>query len=205
MADTKIILDPSRPMRTERVKETTKLGQEEMNQFLNAVDRAYAAKKPAAEDMSIIRQFLKDYPVLAKAVFPIVESTQDLIIKNLMGDYVVAETAIREQLLYIRDEMGYHDAPIMEKLLIEQIVTCWLRVQHCESIIAFMMGKDKSATVLNFWENRLSMCQRRYLAACETLAKIRKLKIPAMQVNIGDKQVNVSGDLKPGTTEIINV
>src|SRR5690242_15119602 len=79
VADTKIILDPSRPMRTERVKETTKLGQAEINQFLNAVDRADAAKKPAVEDMDIIRQFLKDYPILAKAVFPIVESTQDLI------------------------------------------------------------------------------------------------------------------------------
>jgi hypothetical protein len=194
MANTKIVLDPSRPMRTERVKETTKLGQEEINKFLNAVDRAYAEKKPAAEDMSIIRQFLKDYPVLAKTVYPIVESTQDLIIKNLMGDYAVAETAIREQLLYIRDEMGYHDAPILEKLLIEQIVTCWLRVQHCESIVAFMMGKDKSATVLNFWENRLSMCQRRYLAACESLAKIRKMSVPALQLNIGDKQINVAGN-----------
>jgi hypothetical protein len=194
MAGTKIILDPSRPLRTEKVKETTKLGQEEINKFLNAVDRAYAAKKPAPEDMDIIRQFLKDYPVLAKAVFPMAESTQDLIIKNLMGGQAVAETAVREQLLYIRDEMGYHDAPIMEKLLIEQIVTCWLRVQHCEGIIAFMMGKDKSATVLNFWENRLSMCQRRYLAACETLAKIRKMSVPALQLNIGDKQINVAGN-----------
>ena len=42
-------------------------------------------------------------------------------------------------------------------------------------------------------------------SSCESLAKIRKMAIPAVQVNIGDKQINVAGDLKPGTTEIINV
>ena len=42
-------------------------------------------------------------------------------------------------------------------------------------------------------------------AACESLAKIRKMAIPVVQVNIRDKQINVAGDLKPGTTEIINV
>jgi len=56
------------------------------------------------------------------------------------------------------------------------------------------MGKDRSIKVIEFWERRLSMSQRRYLAACETLAKIRKMSVPALQLNIGDKQINVAGN-----------
>lgn len=121
------------------------------------------------------------------------------------SDQRVTQIALEEYILSIRDEMGYHQAPIMEKLLIENIVTAWLRVQHCESQLAWRMTGSNSAATLEFWERRLSTCQRRYLAACETLAKIRKMRLPNIQLNIGDKQINATGDLKPGTTEIINV
>ncbi len=51
------------------------------------------------------------------------------------------------------------------------------------------------------WERRLSVAQHRYLLACQTLAKIRRLgsKYPNLQVNIATqngKQVNVAGDLR---------
>jgi hypothetical protein len=121
------------------------------------------------------------------------------------GEKEVLTMAMEEYTLYIRDEMGYHEAPIMEKLLIENIVICWLRLQHYEQQVAFRMKGSYSLPALEFWERRLSMAQRRYTAACETLAKIRKMKIPAVQFNIGEKQVNVAGDLKTGTTKIVNV
>jgi len=34
--------------------------------------------------------------------------------------------------------------------------------------------------------------QRRYLRACETLARVRRLRLPSMQINIGKKQLNVA-------------
>ena len=43
-----------------------------------------------------------------------------------------------------------------------------------------------------WWEKRLSGAQRRYLRACETLAKIRKMQLPMVQVNIGQQQLNVA-------------
>jgi hypothetical protein len=47
-----------------------------------------------------------------------------------------------------------------------------------------------------YWEKRLSAAQRRYLRACETLARVRKLTLGtlALQVNIaaaGGQQVNM--------------
>jgi hypothetical protein len=54
---------------------------------------------------------------------------------------------------------------------------------------------DKKAA---FWDKRLSAGQRRYLRACETLARVRKITRATMQINIagpGSQQLNVAGDL----------
>jgi len=45
----------------------------------------------------------------------------------------------------------------------------------------------------HFWDRRLSAAQRRHLRACETLARIRRMGIAALQVNIARQQVNVAG------------
>ena len=56
-----------------------------------------------------------------------------------------------------------------------------------------------STSSVDHWERRLSAAQRRYLRACESLARVRKLgrTTPALQLNIathGGQQVNVVTD-----------
>jgi hypothetical protein len=197
-----VMLDPRRQIRANKID----IAPEDADKLLGAVDRAAKAKKPAKEDLQLIRKFLIARPDFCRAVVDMSEVVQTELIKNMAGgSQAFVRMAIEEQALNVRDEMGYHDAPIMEKLLIENIVTSWLLLQHYEQQVAFRMTGSYSIPVLEFWERRLSKAQKRYLAACESLTKIRKMAIPAVQVNIGEKQINVAGDLKPGTTEIINV
>src|SRR5215212_2059045 len=153
--EVKIVVDPNRQIRIGKVKEKSRLAEADLNTFVDMVARAYQAKKPAKEDLQAIRVFLKDHPETCKAVFTLVDSTQSLMIKNIMGGLEVAEIAIEEYIVKIRDDMGYHDALVMEQLLIENIVTCWLHVQYCQGQLAMMMGKDRSIVVLEFWEKRL--------------------------------------------------
>jgi hypothetical protein len=40
-----------------------------------------------------------------------------------------------------------------------------------------------------FCQQRLSKAQARYLSAIRTLAQVRRLGVPAVQVNIGQQQV----------------
>jgi hypothetical protein len=42
-----------------------------------------------------------------------------------------------------------------------------------------------------FHQQRIERAQRQYLAAIRALAPVRKLGVPAVQVNIGEKQINV--------------
>jgi|GEM_PF-1187461 len=185
------VYEPRRQIRANKIP----ISKEDGDKLMELVSRAYMAKKPAKEDLNEIRKLLIDHPEFCKAIFGTVEVVQTEIIKNMLGgEQGVPIIALEEYTLSVRDEMGYHGAPIMEKLLIENIITCWLRMQHCEQQVAFRMNGSYSLTVLEFWERRLSMAQRRYLAACESLAKIRKMSVPALQLNIGDKQINVAGN-----------
>jgi len=187
------VYEPRRQIRANKIP----ISKEDADKLMELVSRAYKAKKPAKDDLNEIRKLLIDHPEFCKAIFGTVEVVQTEIIKAMIGgQQEVPTVALEEYILSVRDEMGYHSAPMMEKLLIENIVTCWLRMQHYEQQVAFRMKGSYTLTILEFWERRLTMAQRRYLAACESLAKIRKMAIPAVQLNIGDKQINVAGNLQ---------
>ncbi len=75
-----------------------------------------------------------------------------------------------------RRELGYADAPEMEKLLISHAVVCWLRLNMLEIFAAQALNQDAvSFKKAEFLEKRLVIAQRRFTRAVETLAKVRAL------------------------------
>ena len=112
-----------------------------------------------------------------------------------------ARSAIRKNVDVLMGYLGYSDASALEKLLIENIIITWLRLQCVEyQLVAFMGAGEVRMSVVEYWEKRLSISQRRHLHACETLARVRRLisAKPLLQVNIaanGGQQVNVAGDM----------
>jgi hypothetical protein len=191
----KIIVEPRRQMRINKIK----MDPARADEFMKVIERAYKAKKPAKDDLQTIRKFLIDYPEYCRVVFSMTEAVQQQIIKN-WGDDEVAKTAIEEHAVFVRDEMGYHDAPIMEKMLIDNIVTAWLRLQWLDYLVSAKMAGDFRIPHMEFWQKSLAMAQRNYLAACETLAKVRKMRLPNIQLNIGDKQINIAGNPQSGSS-----
>ena len=64
-------------------------------------------------------------------------------------------------------------------------------MQWVELQLASFMGLPEVRFVeIQHWEKRLNAAQRRFLRACESLARIRKMKLPPMQINIAQQQVN---------------
>jgi hypothetical protein len=51
----------------------------------------------------------------------------------------------------------------------------------------------------------MDRAHKRYLSAIKTLATVRKLALPVLQVNIAKKQVNVAGSCLPadGAKEVV--
>lgn len=179
-------------------RQSTKLDTSKINEFLEVVKQAYK-KKPSQKDLDELRKWINNYPELWRVVFDTAHVIEENFIKNMVGGKV-SIIAIQKNADEIRNEMDYSKVSIMEKMLIDNIVISWLGVQYCNYQLTTRMGREEKLVILEFWERRLSMSQRRYLLACETLEKVRRLKSrkPAVQVNIaaeGGQQVNVAGDI----------
>lgn len=93
-------------------------------------------------------------------------------------------------------QFGYESAPVIERLLIDHLLTCWLRMEHAEVVYnSKAIGQSLSMDVALYWEQHLAAAQRRWLAAVESLARVRRLaaRSPLFQVNIaqqGAQQIN---------------
>jgi len=84
------------------------------------------------------------------------------------------------------------NATNLEKLLAERIVVCKNQLLSCETLYAKRFKEGLTAQVAIILEKRIGMAQKRYFAAIKALAQIRRLQLPpTIQVNIGEKQVNL--------------
>ena len=88
------------------------------------------------------------------------------------------------------DLAGPNPTPI-ERLLVERVVACWLQVQDAD--VRYAQAKDLSLKWYEYCQRRMNHSHKRYLSAVKTLALVRKLAVPVLQVNIAKKQVNVAG------------
>ena len=91
----------------------------------------------------------------------------------------------------IRELSRPQDGPF-QRLLVEHVALCLLRLQYVESEYNRVMNREHALPLGDYWERPLAAAQRRFLRAAEALARIRRLALPALQVNIGEQQVNVA-------------
>ena len=103
----------------------------------------------------------------------------------------------KHRLQGLKKDLGYDDAPVLEKLLIQQAALCWLKLNLVELSYSSTMAQSITLTLGMYWEKHLTAAQKRFTRACETLARVRKLSrnTPALQFNIatsGGQQVNVA-------------
>lgn len=159
---------------------------QELRALVAQVDKG----KPGADDAAALRKFLNANPGLWRTTGDLAEQANLNMIEGMQ-----APKAMKESLKAGLNEMAAEltqpgDGPL-EMLIIQQIVGCWLRLSFVEFVVSrntvegnFTMPQGA------YWEKRLSASQRRYLRAIETLARVRKLQLPAVQINIGAQQVN---------------
>lgn len=152
-------------------------------------------ENPTPTDLEVVRQALREDPGLWQMVGDMADQAASGIVQNLHAT-PVARVIIKANYEGVKRDLGYESAPPLERLLIEQVALTWLRLHILEQhYTQSTMATANSLTIEsgNFWDRRLSAAQRRHLRACETLARIRKMGIAAVQVNIARQQVNIAG------------
>lgn len=108
-----------------------------------------------------------------------------------IGNTLIEEVT-RSAVETLKASLGYDSSPMLERLLIENICVAW--VINDQATIAYQhnTGGGKTYKQELHAERRLTSAQRRYLRAIDALGKIRKLKLPSLQINIASVQAAIN-------------
>jgi hypothetical protein len=151
------------------------------------------AESGDASTLPVLRQVLQADGALVEFAGNLAERHRRAVIESTAGNDLVCKEAIPRKLEQLRNDLAGKDLPPLERLLVERIVSCWLSLHEAE--LRFTQDPDLSVHQAVYWQERIDRAQRRYLAAIKTLAVIRKLAPPMLQVNIGQEQLNIAGRL----------
>jgi hypothetical protein len=147
-------------------------------------------ERPTADDRAELDRILRDVPAVWTVAGDVMNHTALGMINQMKGTYALTASLRTGWEQLQRDLARPSDGPL-EALLIQQIALAWLKLAYTEHHHRhFLMAGNVPITQCDFWERRLTAAQRRFLRATETLMRVRRLQLPAVQVNIAEQQVN---------------
>lgn len=104
------------------------------------------------------------------------------------GDATTATRAIATYDGKVRDMSKPGDTEL-EHSLVENVGLCLIRLQAVEAAYP----ERGNLKLIDFWDRHLAAAERRYQNACLTLARVRRLALPVLLLNIADKQQVIVG------------
>lgn len=161
--------------------------------------RALLKRTQAGDEgtVPVVRKILENPAMIPVFGGHLAEQVIGAFVTGLGGKDVGFREAMRKKLDLMRAELlGANPIPV-ERLLVERVLACWLQVQDAE-LRAGRSQTDATIRQIDFNQRRMDATNRRFLAAVKTLALVRRLAVPALQINLADKQVNVLAP--PATT-----
>jgi hypothetical protein len=168
---------------------TNKLTPDGIRAIIKATDKEH----PKPEDLEKMRQMFDTLPSLSMHAMNVFEIAEQSVIDQLSGGKTFTAECLRREQEAKRRALGYEGAPLLEKMLIQAVVLAWLRYCDLERRYSAVTGESHTLAIGVHWERRLSAAQHRYFRSVETLARVRKLTVGMLQINVagpGGQQVN---------------
>ena len=159
--------------------------QVKINELLELVKKADAEETGSRTHTIALSRFLDENPDLWREIHGMVESSLFYLAMTISeGGKGDLEMRVKE-CEALAEEMGYREAPAIERLLIKQIIgdsmrLYWVEVQHT----AEAMKRSQDARTSDYLERRLSAAQKRFTRAIESLARVRKLTRAAKPLEV---------------------
>lgn len=114
---------------------------------------------------------------------------QRSFVEAIAGKDLTVREAVAAKLESMRKELlGENPTPV-ERLLVERVAACWLQVQDAD--IRAAQANGSSFRQADYNQRRMDAAHKRYLSALKALALVRKFAVPALQINLAKKQVNI--------------
>jgi hypothetical protein len=149
--------------------------------------------KPTKAAMAELQKAMVEYPAIFKVLGDTTSILQMRILEHTTSKPGMLEV-MKLRAKTMTRELGYEKGSPLERMLIDHVVTAWLRVQMIEWRYQTFSDKGGSFKEGAYWDNKLNSAHRRYLRAVETLARVRRLlQRTPVQINIANQQVVQNG------------
>ena len=163
----------------------------DINDAMAIIVKAHGRKLEGQELASIRELLAKDKDVW-KATGDLGQQIRSRAVSYLGESNTLAQESVAAGVDKMRKNLAEKDANQLERLAIEQILTCWV---HCDVVGMKLQSNTQGKHSMSegmYWEKRYHLAQARLSRSMELLGKLRRLRIPNVQVNIGENQINVN-------------
>jgi hypothetical protein len=117
------------------------------------------------------------------AVTPMQDNAQSTLLTQIYEKDLPLQQEAKEQLHQMRAQLAGDSASPLEQILIERIAICWLQMHQYEMLYARKMDRCPPSDE-EIHLKRLAMAHKRFLSAIKTLAQVRRLQLPSLQLSI---------------------
>jgi len=169
--------------------DTSGLPVDQAREFLHLVAQANRGDETV---MPALVRMLDAVPSLAHQLGDVAAMTRGAWVQRIAGDQFALAEAIRMDSEALRVELTQPSDGPLERLLIERLVTCRLHLEYSEAAYARQLDR-LDAEWTDAYQRRIDRAQRRYVQSIRTLAQVRRLAVPPVQINVGEHQVNQLG------------
>lgn len=153
---------------------------------------SWPAQKGDAATLPVLRGLMRSPSFVALCGGDLAHEAEQMLIRAAAGDDLAFREALTHRLAGMRAELAGPSPTPLERLLVERVVGCWLQVQDADGRSA-QAERDGWMAVREYAQKRQDRAHKRFLSGIRMLALVRKLALPAIQLNIGKEQVNVVG------------
>jgi hypothetical protein len=145
--------------------------------------------------LPLVRQLLDRDPeqggMLIRIYGDVFGHARDELVKITAGNDIAIKESLSRKIDAVRDDLAGPNPTPLERILCERVALCWFDAHEMDR--RFSDHEGRSLEGAEYRENRRDRAHRRFLAACRTLATVRKLSVPPIQLNVARQQVNVAG------------
>ena len=146
------------------------------------------AQEGDAAAVPAVRDLLNRVPEIRRIMGGELQEVVDSAVSRSLGsdDDLAFREAVQRKLEALRRELEGSAPSPLEQLLVDRIVACWLQVQEAD----FRMARlpECSIAKATFLQKRQDKAHRRFLSAVKSLAQVRKMELPSLQVNFAENQ-----------------
>ena len=167
-------------------KPTKKLTDEDRTRLTTLANKAQKGDRKALAEAS---EMLTEHQ-LWHVVGDMGRYAQEAWLDATAGSNPLARKALEEQLRELRNGLRDAGDSPLERVLIDRLVACWLQANYADWQHGALIKKGSYTFAEGRYnEERQDRAHRRLLQAAKTLATVRRLLAPAVQINVGQNQI----------------